>query len=63
MDITITIPDDKLDEVIEALCDTEFQPATPQRAKEVLTNWIKDKVLSKRNRDRDMLNIDDLIIS
>ena len=63
MDITITIPDDKLDEVVEALCDIEFIEATPQRAKEALMNWIKGKVLQKRTKDREKLNVDDLTIS
>lgn len=60
-EFTIVVPDDKVEEVINALCDSEFEEATAIRAKQSIIDWIKGKVLSERSKaSRESVNIDDL---
>jgi hypothetical protein len=45
--ITLTIPDEHVQRVIDALClgTANPVPATPANAKDVVIQWVKDHVL------------------
>ena len=64
MDITFTIPNDKLDEIVEALCNSHDEEPSAALAKEVIINFIRGKVFKKRRDDlANTANTDDLNIS
>ncbi len=58
----IKILDNGEDEVIDALCDTEFVEATIPRARQVIIQFIKTKVKAKREENRQPISVEDLQI-
>ena len=64
MDITFTIPNDKLDEIVEALCNSHDEEPSAALAKEVIINFIRAKVLKmRREKLVKTANTNDLNIS
>lgn len=59
----ITIPDDKVEEVTNALCNTELEFATIQMAKQAVIGFMTRKVLSWRKNKREEIDVSDLNIT